>query len=174
LYDPQKGRVLIDGVDIRTFTLSSLRSQISVVLQESVLFATTVWENIAYGAPAASAEDILEAARLANADEFIRRLPQQYDTILGERGVTLSQGQRQRIAIARAAVRKAPILILDEPTSGLDEENETAVMEALQRVGTGRTVFLITHNLQMAARCELILYLAKGRISEQGSHNELM
>src|SRR5262249_41935452 len=116
LYDPCEGRVVLDGRDVRDYTLASLRAQISVVLQDSILFAASVWDNIAYGAPGATREEIEAAARLANAHDFIQALPKGYDTILGERGVTLSHGQRQRIAIARAAVRKAPLLILDEPT----------------------------------------------------------
>ena len=164
----------IDDRDVHEYTLESLRSQISVVLQDSILFAASVWENIAYGAPDASREQIEDAARLANAEEFILALPEQYDTILGERGVTLSHGQRQRIAIARAAVRNAPILIFDEPTTGLDEENERAVIDALQRLALDRTVFLITHNLQFASRCDLILYLEKGCVFECGTHKELL
>src|SRR5712691_6022508 len=131
LYDPVRGRVLIDGRDLREFTLESLRSQISVVLQDNVLFAASVRENIGCAAPGASFAQIEMAARLANAHEFIFALPERFETVLGERGVTLSQGQRQRIAIARAAVRQAPIVILDEPTTGLDKRNETAVLQAL-------------------------------------------
>src|SRR5262249_6547711 len=129
LYDPTAGRVLIDGHDVREYTLASLRAQVSVVLQDTVLFAASVRDNIGYGAPGSSPEAVEEAARLANAHDFILALPQGYDTVLGERGVTLSGGQRQRIAIARAALRRAPILILDEPTTGLDEENERVVVE---------------------------------------------
>jgi ATP-binding cassette subfamily B protein len=174
LYDPQAGRVLIDGRDIREYTLASLRSQISVVLQDTLLFAASVRENIGYGAPDASVEAIEEAARLANAHEFIGALPQGYDTVLGERGVTLSGGQRQRLAIARAALRKAPVLILDEPTTGLDEENERAVLEALERLAKGRTTFFISHDLQLAARADLVLYLENGRVLEHGSPEKLM
>jgi ATP-binding cassette, subfamily B, bacterial len=174
LYDPQEGQVMIDGRDIRDFTLASLRSQMSVVMQDSILFAASVWDNIGYGAPGATRAEIEAAARLANAHEFIQALPQGYDTVLGERGVTLSHGQRQRIAIARAAVRRSPLLILDEPTTGLDEENERAVIEALHRLTTGRTTFLITHNLQHAASADQILYLEHGCITECGSHDELM
>jgi ATP-binding cassette subfamily B protein len=174
LYDPQKGRVLIDGSDIRDYTLASLRAQISIVLQDTLLFAASVRDNIAYGDPRATVEEIEAAARLANADEFITALPRGYDTVLGERGVTLSGGQRQRIAIARAAIRKAPILILDEPTAGLDEENERAVLEALERLARGRTTFFITHDLRLAARADLILYLEAGRVLERGTHTELM
>jgi ATP-binding cassette subfamily B protein len=174
LYDPSDGRVLIDGRDLRVYTLASLRRQISVVFQDTLLFAASVRENIACGAPDASPEAVEAAARLANAHEFILALPQGYDTILGERGVTLSGGQRQRIAIARAAIRKSPILILDEPTTALDEENEQAVLEALQRIGTGRTCFYISHDLELAAAADLVLYLEQGRVYEQGTHGELL
>jgi len=174
LYDPVEGQVLLDEHDIREFTLESLRAQISVVLQDNLLFAATVRENIASGAPGATLEQVQAAARLSNAHDFIEALPQGYETILGERGVTLSQGQRQRIAIARAAIRQAPILILDEPTAALDRRNEDAVLEALDRLNHGRTTFLITHNLQQAANSDLILYLEAGRIVERGTHLQLM
>ncbi len=174
LYDPQQGRVTIDGRDIRDYTLESLRSQIGVVLQDNLLFAAPVRENIACGAPSASAEEIEAAARLANAHEFIESLPQGYDTVLGERGVTLSHGQRQRIAIARAAIRKAPILILDEPMTGLDRKNQRAVTESLERLNQGRTTFLITHDLHHATDCDLILYLEGGQLLERGTHETLM
>jgi ATP-binding cassette subfamily B protein len=174
LYDPRVGRVLFDGRDIREFTLESLRAQISAVLQDNLLFAASVRENIAHGAPDATPEQIASAARLANAHEFILALPQGYDTVLGERGVTLSQGQRQRLAIARAAIRKAPILILDEPMTGLDQQNEQAVLQALERLDYGCTTFLITHDLRHAARANLILHLEKGRIIERGTHQELL
>jgi ATP-binding cassette, subfamily B, bacterial len=174
LYDPCEGRVVLDGRDVRDYTLASLRAQISVVLQDSILFAASVWDNIAYGAPGATREEIEAAARLANAHDFIRALPGGYDTVLGERGVTLSHGQRQRIAIARAAVRKAPLLILDEPTTGLDEENQRAVVEALERLSAGHTTFLITHDLPFAARADVIFYLERGRVLERGTHADLM
>ncbi len=174
LYDPQQGRVLIDGHDIREYTLESLRAQISAVLQDTLLFAATIRENIAWGAPGITAAEVQAAARLANAHEFILSLPDGYETTLGERGVTLSSGQRQRIAIARAAVRRSPILILDEPTTGLDEVNERAVVAALRRLAEGRTTFLITHDLPLAAQADLILYLESGRVVESGSHLHLM
>ena len=174
LYDPLQGRVMIDGRDIREFTLESLRSQISVVLQDNLLFAASVRENIAHGAPAATMEEIQSAARLASAHEFIEALPQGYDTVLGERGVTLSHGQRQRIAIARAAIRKAPILILDEPMTGLDKKNERAVIESLELLNRGRTTFLITHDLDHATSADLILHLEAGHILERGTHAALM
>ncbi|HVT44369.1 MAG TPA: ABC transporter ATP-binding protein [Thermoanaerobaculia bacterium] len=174
LYDPQQGRVLFDGRDVREYTIASVRAQISVVLQESILFAASVWENIGIARPGTTREEVVEAARLAHADELIRRLPHGYDTVLGERGVTLSGGERQRIAIARAAVRNAPILILDEPTTGLDEENEQLVIEALERLTKDRTVFVVSHDLSFAARADRILVLEKGSILEEGSHRALM
>lgn len=174
LYDPTRGRVLIDGRDIRDYTIESLRSQVSVVLQGTILFAASVRDNIAYGAPHATPEAIEAAARLANAHAFIQALPRGYDTVLGERGVTLSAGQRQRISVARTAVRATPILILDEPTTGLDEENEGAVTEALTRLARDRTTFLITHDLHLAPRADLILYIDNGRVAERGTHAELM
>src|SRR6266702_1042823 len=177
LYDPTAGRVLIDGRDLREYTLASLRTQISVVLQDSILFVGTIRDNIAQGAPGApgaSPEAIEAVARLANAHGFIMAQPQGYDTVVGERGVTLSNGQRQRIAIARAAIRHAPLLILDEPTTGLDGESERAVSEALERLTEGRTTFLITHDLELAARANLILYVDAGRVRERGTHAELL
>jgi ATP-binding cassette subfamily B protein len=174
LYDPLEGQVLIDGHDVREYKLHSLRQQISVVLQDSILFAASVKDNIAYGCLQASDQEIEQAARLANAHNFIMALPQGYDTILGERGATLSGGQRQRIAIARAAVRQAPIVILDEPTTGLDQENEHAVNEALERLTKGRTTFLISHNLKPVVQADLILYIEGGKILEKGTHIELI
>ena len=174
LYDPTAGRVLIDGHDIRDYTLDSLRPQISVVLQDSLLFAATLRENIAYGVAGASDNEIETAARLANAHGFITTLPQGYDTVVGERGATLSGGQRQRIAIARAALRQTPILLLDEPTTGLDNANEQAVAEALRQLCQNRTTFLITHDLHLATHADQILYLEQGQVLEQGTHAELM
>jgi len=178
LYDPTAGRVLIDGRDIREYALASLRPQISVVLQDSLLFATTIRDNIAYGASGGPspppAEAVEAAAGLANAHAFVAALPQGYDTVVGERGVTLSHGQRQRIAIARAAIRRAPIVVLDEPTTGLDKENEWAVIEALERLVAGCTTFLITHDLRLAARADLILYLDAGTVRERGTHAALL
>jgi ATP-binding cassette subfamily B protein len=175
-YDPQQGRITLDGRDLRSFQLLSLRQQMAVVLQDSLLFAASVRDNIALGATHddVTTEEIEEAARLANAHEFILALPEGYDTMLGERGARLSGGQRQRIAVARAAIRRAPILILDEPTVGLDEENERDVVEALERLSRGRTTFLITHDLRLASRSDLILHIEGGRIIESGSHEELM
>ncbi|MBE9157531.1 ABC transporter ATP-binding protein [Nodosilinea sp. LEGE 06152] len=174
LYDPTAGRVRIDGQDIRDFTLDSLRPQISVVLQESLLFAASIRENIAYGVAGVSQAEIEAAARLANAHDFIAALPQGYDTPVGERGTTLSGGQRQRIAIARAAIRQTPILILDEPTTGLDRASEQAVVDALRQLAQGRTTFLITHDLSLVPQVDHVLYLEQGRVIEQGTHGELL
>ena len=173
-YDPCEGRITIDGIDIREYTVESLRNQITVVLQESLLFATTIEENIAYGRENHTSEEIIEAAKLANAHEFITRFPLGYKTILAERGTSLSGGQRQRIAIARAAIRKSPILILDEPTTGLDNQSEKAVIEALDKLAENKTTFVITHDLDLASRADIILYLENGTIREQGSHEQLI
>src|SRR5262249_60536444 len=161
---------LSDGRDIRDYTLSSLRPQISAVLQDTLLFVASARENIAYGTPESTPEAVEAAARLANAHEFIQALPKGYDTVLGERGTTLSGGQRQRIAIARAAIRQAPILVLDEPATGLDGENERMVLDALRRLADGRTTFIISHDLHLAARADRIIYLERGRVFEHGSH----
>lgn len=174
LYDPKSGRVMVDDRDIREYKIASLRSQISVVLQDGLLFASTLRENISCGDPDATEEKIITAARLANAHEFITKMPGGYDTDLGERGITLSVGQRQRIAIARAAIRQAPILILDEPTSSLDEKNQSKVIEALERLWQGRTTLISTHDLKLAAKADLILYIDNGGIAERGTHSELM
>ena len=174
LYDPQRGAVMIDGRDLRSYTLASVRMQIAVVLQESVLFGVTVRENIAYGAPRATHDDVVAAAGLANAHEFITALPDGYDTVLGERGATLSGGQRQRIAIARAAIRQAPIVVLDEPTTGLDQENAQAVSEALANLAAGRTTFVVAHDLRTIEHADQILYLDDGKVVERGTHAELL
>ena len=174
LYDPVKGRVLIDGTDIRHVTLESLRMQISVVLQDTLLFATSIEENSAYGAPGSSNSQIRQAAKLANIHEFIESLPDAYATQVGERGVTLSVGQRQRIALARAALRKAPLLILDEPTSSLDQQNRHAVLKALHKISANRTTFMITHDLKEIEHADVILHIENGVLIESGSHSELM
>ena len=174
LYDPQQGQILIDGNDIKDYTLESLRSQISIVLQESILFAASIRDNIAYGCVDATEKEIIMAARLANAHEFIMKLPDGYDTVVGERGGTLSGGQRQRIAIARAAIRNAPIVILDEPTVGLDNRSEKIVTEALDRLTQSSTTFLITHDLKTAQNSDRIYYLEGGKILESGTHQQLM
>ena len=166
LYDPTQGKVFVDGQDIRTFTLESLRSQISVVLQDNYVFAVSARDNIRYSMPTASDAEIEGAARLANAHEFITGLPQGYDTVLAERGASLSQGQRQRLAIARAALRQAPILILDEPTTGLDKKNAHEVMQSLRRLTEGRTVFFVTHDVHQLASTDVVLHLEKGRVRQ--------
>ncbi|HEY6209070.1 MAG TPA: ABC transporter ATP-binding protein [Gemmatimonadales bacterium] len=173
-YDPTAGRILIDGADLRAFTLEGIRRQIGFVLQDTVLFRGTVRENIAYGRPDATEEQIIGAARLANADEFIVRMPRGYDTMIGERGVTLSGGQRQRIGIARALIRNAPILIMDEPTAALDVESEKLVMEGLDRLMKGRTVVTITHRLNTVRDADTIIVLHGGIVAEQGTHDELL
>ncbi len=174
LYEPTSGRITIDGRDVQDYTLASLRGQISMVLQENILFGASVRDNIAYSVPDASNEDIERAARLAGAHDFVTALHDGYDTVLGERGATLSGGQRQRLAVARAALRQAPILILDEPTVGLDEENERLVRSALERLSKDQTTLLITHDLGFAARADRIAYVEAGRVLEEGSHAELM
>ncbi len=173
-HDPQMGHVLLDGIDARLCTLRSLRDQISLVLQEPVLFHGTIRDNIAYGRTGASDVEVLRAAKAANVHEFVGHLPNGYGTVLGERGGTLSGGQRQRIAIARAIVRHAPILLLDEPTSGLDAESEALVMDALQRLMQERTAFVIAHRLSTIEHADLIVVLEQGRIRETGTHRELL
>jgi ATP-binding cassette, subfamily B, bacterial len=173
-HDPAAGRVLVDGVDVRGYTLRSLRDQIGLVLQEPVLFTGTIRDNIAYGRAGVSDVEILRAAKLANVHEFAQRLPDAYATVIGERGGTLSGGQRQRIAIARAIVRNAPILLLDEPTTGLDAESEALVMEALYRLMEGRTTFVIAHRLATIQRADRILVLREGQIVEAGTHAKLL
>ena len=161
-YDPIKGQITIDGQDIRKYKMKSLRRQMSFVLQENLLFRAPIWQNIAYGKPEASRAEIIEAAKLANADEFISKMPEQYDTMVGEKGVTLSGGQRQRIAIARAVIRNAPILILDEPTSALDAASEELVFEALARLMKGRTSIVIAHRLATVQKADVIFVLDHG------------
>ena len=173
-YDPTGGKVEIDGVDVRDYKLQWLRSQIGYVLQETVLFRGTVRDNIAYGREGATHDEIVEAAKLANADEFIARMPQDYDTMIGERGETLSGGQRQRIGIARALVRDNPILILDEPTAALDTESERLVIEALERLMKGRTVITIAHRLTTIRDADKIIVLDGGVVAEQGTHQQLL
>jgi ABC-type multidrug transport system fused ATPase/permease subunit len=173
-YDPGAGRVLIDGIDLRDYKLQGLRSQIGFVLQDTVLFRGTVRDNIAYGRPDATEEEIIAAAKLANADEFIVRMPKGYDSLVGERGLTLSGGQRQRIGIARAVIRNAPILILDEPTAALDTESEKLVIDALERLMKGRTVITIAHRLSTIRDAHKIIVLKDGVVAEEGTHEELV
>jgi subfamily B ATP-binding cassette protein MsbA len=173
-FDVSGGRILVDDNDVRDVTLESLRSQIGIVTQDTVLFNDTVRNNIAYGQPHVPQKKVEEAARAARAHEFICGLPEAYDTRIGERGVRLSGGERQRIAIARAILKNAPILILDEATSALDSESESMVQSALQNLMSGRTVFVIAHRLSTVRRADRIVVLDNGTISDIGAHEELM
>ncbi|MGH2458631.1 MAG: ABC transporter ATP-binding protein, partial [Chloroflexota bacterium] len=173
-YDPTAGHVLLDGTDVRDLTLAGLRRRIAIVFQDTFLFATTIRENIAFGREGATEEQIVEAARIANAWEFIERFPEQLDTLVGQRGVQLSEGQRQRLAIARALLRDPRILILDEPTSALDARSEHLLQSALQNLMRGRTTFVIAHRLATVRRADQILVLDAGRIVERGTHAELL
>ena len=173
-YDTTDGRILIDGIDIKDVTLKSLRNSIGVVQQDVYLFSGTVYENIAYGLPDSSKEDIIEAAKLAGAHEFISALPHGYNTYVGERGVKLSGGQKQRISIARVFLKNPPILILDEATSALDNESEKIVQDSLEKLAKGRTVFTIAHRLTTIRNASTILVLTENGIEEQGTHQELI
>jgi ABC-type multidrug transport system fused ATPase/permease subunit len=174
LYDPNEGQILIDRHDIREFTLESLRAEMSMVLQESILFTGSILENIAYGRPDATGPEIIEAARDANADEFISKFPDGYYTILGERGSNLSGGQRQRIAIARAFIRNTPILILDEPTTGLDAESTDLVLQALRKLMKDKTTIIISHELNLIRNADKIIVIKEGEIEQMGTHDELI
>ena len=169
-----EGRITLDGHDIRDLTMESLRQQISIVLQDVFLFHGTVKENILFGRPGADDEDMREAARVANAVEFIDQLPDGYDTLIGERGVKLSGGQKQRLAIARAILKDAPILILDEATSSVDTETEQLIQQALERLMAGRTTLMIAHRLSTIRNADKIVVLQNEGIAEQGNHDELM
>ncbi len=173
-YDPKAGRVLVDGVDIRSYQIKALRNQVAMVLQPPLVFPVSVRENIAYGRPDAGIEDVIAAAKLARIHDSIERLPQKYDTIVGEQGATLSEGERQRITIARAILRNAPILILDEPTSSVDAETEALIMEGLEQLIAGRTTFIIAHRLSTVRKADRIIVLRNGEIAEQGSFAELI
>ncbi|MBV8865024.1 MAG: ABC transporter ATP-binding protein [Acidobacteriaceae bacterium] len=173
-YDAHAGAIRIDGKDIRDFKLKPLRDQIGYVLQDTVLFRGTILENIAFGRPDASREEIIEAAKLADADEFISRMPKGYETMVGERGATLSGGQRQRIGIARVMVRNSPILLLDEPTAALDSESEKLVIGALERLMKGRTVITIAHRLSTIRDADQIIVVSGGVVAENGSHDDLL
>ena len=175
LYQPQQGRIEIDGHDIRRFQLASLRAQIGLLPQDALLFATSIRDNLTCAAGRAVSErETIAAAKLANAHDFIMAQPDGYNTQIGERGATLSGGQRQRLAIARVALRRCPILILDEPTTGLDRHSETVVRHAIERLIANRTALMITHDLDLAARADRILYIQDGKIGESGTHQELL
>jgi ATP-binding cassette subfamily B protein len=173
-FDPSTGSVAIDGVDVREFSLRSLRRQIAMVLQPPLIFPISVRDNLAYGRPDATPEEIEDAARLASIHPMIMSLPQGYETVIGEAGATLSEGEKQRLTIARALLRDAPILILDEPTSALDVETEAQVMDGIKRLTSGRTTFIIAHRLSTIRNCDLILVLRDGIIAERGTFAELM
>lgn len=173
-FDPWEGRILIDGQDIRRFKLKSLRRQMSVVLQESILFRRTIRENIVYGKPKASFEEIVAAAKAAQIHDFIMKAPNGYETILDERGENLSGGQRQRIALARAILRNAPILILDEPVTGLDAITEAQLNKTLAPLMQGKTTFIIAHRLSTIKKADLILVIEEGKVIEQGTYTDLL
>src|SRR2546425_698117 len=164
-YDPTAGQILLDGVDLRDYKLADLRNQFAIVLQEPVLFSSSIAENIAYARPGASQEQIVAAAHAANAHEFIIRLPQGYETLVGERGLRLSGGERQRISLARAFLKDAAILILDEPTSSVDVKTEGAIVAAMEQLMRGRTTFIITHRSSALKHCDLILRIERGRVA---------
>jgi ATP-binding cassette subfamily B protein len=173
-YDYDAGTVRIDGHDLRDVTLHSLRENVAVLLQETLVFDGTVRENIAYGRSGATEEEVVAAAKAADAHGFITTLPEGYDTVVGQKGRLLSGGQRQRIAIARAMVRDAPVLVLDEPTTGLDNESGEKVMEPLRRLMSGRTTIVISHNLATVREASEIVVLEDGRVAERGSHADLL
>jgi len=173
-FDPSSGRVTVGGRDIRTLRVRSLRHQISMVLQDPFIFPYTVAENVSYGRPDATREQVIVAATAANADAFITSLPGGYDSIVGERGATLSGGEKQRLSIARAFVKDAPVLIMDEPTSALDARTEGMLLDALERLMKGRTTFIIAHRLSTIRNADNIVVLDHGRVVEQGTHRELI
>jgi ATP-binding cassette, subfamily B, bacterial len=173
-HDPTAGRVTLDGIDLRELSLRELRDNVAVVLQETLVFHATIRENIAYGRPGATEEQIEAAARAADAHEFILELPDGYETLIGQRGRRLSGGQRQRIAIARAMVRDAPVLLLDEPTTGLDAASSERVLEPMRRLMSGRTTIVISHNLLSVREASTIVMLDDGRVAERGTHEELV
>jgi ABC-type multidrug transport system fused ATPase/permease subunit len=173
-HDPTDGRVTLDGIDLRELSLHELRDNVAVVLQETLVFHATIRENIAYGRPGATDAEIEQAARAADAHEFIAELPDGYETVIGQRGRRLSGGQRQRIAIARAMVRDAPVLLLDEPTTGLDAASSERVLEPMRRLMSGRTTIVISHNLLSVREATGIVVLDGGRVVERGTHDELI
>ena len=164
-YDPTEGQILLDSIDLREYKLADLRNQFAIVLQDPVLFSATILDNIAYARPDANEEEVIKAAKAANAHEFIVRLPERYNTPVGERGMTLSGGERQRIALARAFLKNAPILILDEPTSSVDLETESVIMEASERLIQDRTAFVIAHRPTTLTKCDVLLEIDDGRVS---------
>jgi ATP-binding cassette, subfamily B, bacterial len=172
--DPWEGRVLMDGRDLRELRLRSVRQQVALVLQDPFLFPISVAENIRYGRPGASDEDVVAAARAANAEEFIGDMPQGYGTVIGEKGATLSGGEKQRISIARAFLKDAPVLVLDEPTSSLDARTEVRLLDAMERLMVGRITFVIAHRLSTIRQATTILAMEHGRIVERGTHHELL
>ncbi|HEY8459445.1 MAG TPA: ABC transporter ATP-binding protein [Blastocatellia bacterium] len=173
-YDPRSGEIRIDGVDIKRYSRESLRREIGIVLQDSILFGASIRENIAYGKPEASLEEVVEAARQAHAHDFIVSLPEGYDTIIGERGATLSGGQRQRICLARAIIKRPSALILDEPTSAVDAESAALIHDALERLQQGKTTIVIAHNFTAMEKFDQILFLKNNRVLEQGTHHRLL
>jgi ATP-binding cassette subfamily B protein/subfamily B ATP-binding cassette protein MsbA len=173
-YDPWEGRVTVGGRDLRDIRLRTLRRQVALVLQDPFIFPITVAENISYGRPGATREEVIAAAKAANADDFVERMPDGYDTVIGEKGQTLSGGERQRLSIARAFLKDAPVLVLDEPTSALDARTEGMLLDALDRLMVGRITFIIAHRLSTIRRATRILVLDHGRIVEQGAHAELL
>ena len=173
-YDPVSGSVRLDGKDIRDITVKSLRENISMVLQDVFLFNGSIYDNIAYGNPSASHDEIVKAAETARVSDFVCKMPDGYDTIIGERGVRLSGGQKQRIAIARAVLKNSPILILDEATSAVDNETEALIQQAIDELSKSRTVIVIAHRLSTVMKADNIIVLENGRIAEQGTHNELL
>ena len=173
-YDVTAGRILLDGTDIRSFKIRSLRDKIGMVLQDNILFSESVKENILLGNPGATDEEVIEAAKAANAHEFIMNLPNGYDTLVGERGVKLSGGQKQRVAIARVFLKNPPILVLDEATSALDLESEHLIQEAIDKLARDRTTFIVAHRLSTITHADRIVLIEHGEIVEIGSHEQLM
>jgi ATP-binding cassette subfamily B protein len=169
-YDPSSGKILLDGVDLRDYKLADLRDQFAIVLQDTVLFSTSISENIAYAKPGATEEEIIAAAKAANAHDFILDLPEGYETRVGERGMRLSGGERQRVALARAFLKDAPILILDEPTSAIDMKTESGIMEAMGRLMEGRTTFMIAHRITTLENCDLLFMLEDGQLVDSISN----
>lgn len=173
-YDPVKGDICLDGRNIRDITIKSLRENLSLVMQDVFLFNGSIYENIAYGNPEATREQVIKASKIARADDFIREMPKGYDTLIGERGIRLSGGQKQRIAIARAVLKDAPVLILDEATSAVDNETEALIQQAIDELSKSRTVIVIAHRLSTVKKADKIIVLEEGRITEEGSHQELI